>query len=141
VAETKTKPTEASVDAYLAARASAAQLDDCRVIMGICARITGEPPTMWGPSIVGYGSRTYKYDSGHSGDACDTGFAVRGREIVIYLMADEPEQVELLAKLGKHRMSKACLYIKRLTDVDQQVLEALIAASVASVRRRYPRIS
>jgi hypothetical protein len=141
VAENKTKPTAASVEAYLASRASAAQLEDCRAIMDICGRVTGEPPTMWGPSIVGFGSHTYTYDSGHSGDACDTGFAVRGREIVIYLMAEEPDQVELLAKLGKHRMTKACLYFKRLTDVDQQVLETLIAASVASIRRRYPRIS
>jgi hypothetical protein len=77
VTETKTKPTEASVEAYLASRASAAQLEDCRIIMDICGRVTGEPPTMWGPSIVGFGSHTYKYDSGHSGDACDTGFAVR----------------------------------------------------------------
>jgi hypothetical protein len=93
---------------------------------------------MWGPSIVGYGSYTYRYESGHSGDACLTGFAVRGKEIVLYLIADTPEQVELLAKLGRHRMTKACLYLKRLADIDVKVLEGLIAGSVAEVKRRYP---
>jgi hypothetical protein len=93
---------------------------------------------MWGPSIVGYGSYTYRYESGHSGEACLTGFAVRGRELVVYIVAENPAQVELLAKLGKHKMGKACLYFKRLTDIDVKVLEALIAGSVAEVKRRYP---
>ena len=138
MAETKTKPTSASVDAYLASRASPEQLVDCRAIMAMCKRVTKQPPRMWGPSIVGYGSYTYKYESGHAGDACLAGFAVRGKELVIYLSAENPAQVELLTKLGKHKMGKACLYIKRLADLDVEVLEALIAGSVAEVRRRYP---
>jgi hypothetical protein len=73
---------------------------------------------MWGPGIVGYGSYTYRYESGHSGDACLTGFAVRGKELVVYLIAENPEQVELLAKLGRHKMGKACLYFERLADLD-----------------------
>jgi hypothetical protein len=93
---------------------------------------------MWGPSIVGYGSYTYRYESGHTGEACLVGFAVRGRELVVYIDAENPSQVELLAKLGKHRMGKVCLYFKRLADLDVQVLEALIAGSVAEVKRRYP---
>jgi Domain of unknown function (DU1801) len=93
---------------------------------------------MWGPSIVGYGSYTYRYESGHSGDAYLTGFAVRGRELVVYLSAETPEQVKLLAKLGRHKMTKSCLYFKRLADLDVKVLEALITGSVAEVRRRYP---
>jgi hypothetical protein len=93
---------------------------------------------MWGPSIVGYGSYTYTYASGHSGDACLTGFAVRGKELVVYLVAESPAQVSLLAKLGRHKMGKACLYFKRLADLDIAVLEALIVESVAEVRRRYP---
>jgi uncharacterized protein DUF1801 len=138
MAKTKTKPTGASVDAYLASRASSEQLADCKAIMAMCQRITKQQPRMWGPSIVGYGSYTYRYESGHSGDACLAGFAVRGRELVVYLLAENPEQVELLAKLGKHKMSKACLYFKRLADLDAKVLEALIAGSVAEVKRRYP---
>lgn len=138
MAETKTKPTGASVEKYLASRASPEQLAECKAIMAMCKRVTRQQPKMWGPSIVGYGSYTYRYESGHSGESCLTGFAVRGKELVVYLCADNPKQVALLAKLGKHRMSKSCLYIKRLADLDAKVLEALIAGSVAEVRRRYP---
>ena len=81
MAETKTKPTGASVDAYLASKASPEQLADCKAIMAMCSRVTKQQPKMWGPSIVGYGSYTYRYESGHSGDACLTGFAVRGKEL------------------------------------------------------------
>lgn len=138
MAETKTKPTGASVDEYLASRANPEQMADCRAIMAMCERVTKQQPKMWGPSIVGYGSYTYKYESGHSGDACLTGFAVRGKELVVYIIAESPEQVDLLAKLGKHKMGKSCLYFKRLADLDVKVLEALIAGSVAEVKRRYP---
>ena len=137
MAETKTRPTGASVAAYLASRASPEQLADCRAIMAMCKRVTKQQPKMWGPSIVGYGSYTYRYESGHSGDAFLTGFAVRGRELVVYVMARNPGQVALLARLGRHRMGKSCLYFKRLADLDVKVLEALIAGSVADVRRRY----
>jgi hypothetical protein len=140
MAETKTKPTGASVNAYLASRASPEQMTDCKAIMAICRRVTRQQPRMWGPSIVGYGSYTYRYESGHTGEACLIGFAVRGRELVVYIVAENPSQVELLAKLGKHRMGKVCLYFKRLADLDVQVLEALIAGSVAEVKRRYPSI-
>ena len=138
MAKTKTKPTGASVDAYLASRASPEQMADCKVIMAMCQRITKEQPKMWGPSIVGYGSYTYRYESGHSGDMCVAGFAVRGKDLVVYILAENSGQVELLAKLGKHRMGKSCLYFKRLADLDAKVLEALIAGSVAEVKRRYP---
>ena len=138
MAETRTKPTAASVDAYLASRASPDQLADCKAIMTICKRVTRQQPKMWGPSIVGYGSYTYRYESGHSGDACLAGFAVRGKGLVVYLIAENPEQVELLARLGRHKMGKACLHFKRLADLNVKVLEALIAGSVAEVKRRYP---
>ena len=140
MAKTKTKTTGASVDAYLASRANPEQLADCKAIMALCERVTKQQPRMWGPSIVGYGSYTYRYESGHSGDACLTGFAVRGKELVVYLFVENPEQVELLAKLGRHKMGKSCLYFKRLADLDVEVLEALIAASVADMRRRYPSL-
>ena len=87
MAETKTKPTNASVAAYLASRASADQLTDCKALMAICKRVTRQQPKMWGPSIVGYGSYTYRYESGHSGESSLTGFAVRGKELVVYLCA------------------------------------------------------
>jgi Domain of unknown function (DU1801) len=138
MAEPKTKPTDASVDDYLASRASPEQLTDCKAIMAICKRVTKQQPKMWGPSIVGYGSYKYRYQSGHSGEACLAGFAIRGKELVVYLVAENAEQVELLAKLGKHRMGKSCLYFKRLSDLDPKVLEALITGSVAEVKRRHP---
>lgn len=138
MAETKTKPTGASVDAYLASRASPEQLADCKAIMAMCKRVTKQKPYMWGPSIVGYGSYTYRYESGHSGDAPIAGFAIRGRELVVYLGVDDPGQSKLLAKLGKHKMGKSCLYFKQLADLDVKVLESLIAASVAEVKRRFP---
>jgi len=138
MAETKTKPTAASVDAYLASRASPEQLADCKAIMAICKRVTKQQPKMWGPSMVGYGSYAYRYESGHAGDAFLACFGVRGRELVVYLLADNSEQVELLARLGRHKMGKSCLYFKRLADLDVEVLEALITGSVARVKRRHP---
>jgi len=138
MSDTKTKPTDESIDAYLASRASPEQLTDCRALMAICERVTQQQPKMWGPSIVGYGSYSYKYASGHSGDACLIGFAIRGRDLVIYVVAVDPDQVALLARLGKHKMGKSCLYFKRLADLDVQVLEALIAGTVAQLRRLYP---
>lgn len=136
--ENKTRATRASVDAYLASRASAGQLADCKSIMAMCKRVTKQPPKMWGPSIVGYGSYTYTYESGHSGEACVVGFAIRGKDLVVYLLAESAAQKKLLARLGKHKMGKACLYFRRLADLDVEVLEALIAGSVAGIRHRYP---
>jgi hypothetical protein len=138
MAENKTRPTDASVDAYLASRASPEQLTDCKAIMAMCERVTQQQPKMWGPSIVGYGSYTYRYESGRSGQACLAGFAIRGKDLVVYLSAESPEQVELLGRLGKHKMGKSCLYFRRLADLDATVLEALIAGSVAEIKHRYP---
>ena len=138
MAELKTKPTGASIDEYLASRASPEQFADCKAIMAMCKRITKQPPRMWGPSIVGYGSYAYRYESGHSGQTCLAGFAIRGKELVLYLVPGGAEHTKLLAKLGKHRKGKACLYFKRLADLDVKVLEALIAKSVAEIKRRYP---
>lgn len=137
MSENKTKPTGASVDDYIASRASAQQQADCRELMRLLERVTRQRPRMWGPSIVGYGSYRYTYESGRTGEAPLTGFAIRGRELVVYMMAEEEEQRSLLTKLGKHRMGKSCLYFKQLEDLDKSVLEKLVAASVADVRRRY----
>jgi len=137
VAENKTKPTDASVDDYLASRANERQLADCRELMKLLKKITRKPAKMWGPSIVGFGSYRYTYDSGRSGEAPLVGFAIRGRDLVVYLDCEAAEQKTLLSKVGKHKMSKSCLYFKRLADLDKSVLEQLIAGSIASVRRRY----
>lgn len=137
MAENKTKPTGASVEDYLASRATAQQLADCRELMALLHRVTGEPPVMWGPSIVGYGVYRYTYASGRSGEMPVVGFAIRGRELVVYLMAENDTQRALLAQLGPHRMGKSCLYVKRLADLDVGVLEQLVTNSVAEVRRRH----
>lgn len=138
MAGTRTTPTTASIDDYIASRASPEQAADCRAIMAICERITKQAPRMWGPSIVGFGLYAYTYQSGHSGQAPLAGFAIRGRELVVYLDCEDPGQAALLARLGKHRMGKSCLYFRRLADLDTGVLEQLIRGSVAAVQRRYP---
>ena len=137
MAEAKTKPTSASVDEYLASRASPEQLADCKALMALLKKVTKQSPKMWGPSIVGYGSYCYKYESGRTGEACLTGFAVRGKELVVYLVAESSEQHALLAKLGKYKMGKACLYFKRLADLDTKLLETLVSESVAETKRRH----
>lgn len=138
MAEPKTQPTGASVADHIASRAQPGQVQDCERLMAILARVTGQTPRMWGPSIVGYGQYTYTYASGRTGDWCSTGFAIRGREIVVYLVAAGARQDELLTRLGPHRIGRSCLYLKRLADLDLTVLEQLISDSVAEVRRRYP---
>lgn len=135
--EPKTNATDASVQDYIAARASEEQKGDCKVLMAILKRVTKQQPRMWGPSIVGYGSYRYTYESGRTGEMCLTGFAIRGRELVVYFVVEGAEQEALLSRLGKHKMGKACLYFKRLADIDNAVLEQLVVASVAEVRRRY----
>jgi hypothetical protein len=137
MAENKTKPTGASVEDYLASRATEEQRKDCKALMSMFRRVTRERPKMWGPSMVGYGSYRYTYDSGRTGEMCVTGFAIRGRELVVYIDAEGKAQKALLSKLGKHRMGKCCLYFKRLADLDEAVLERLVAGSVAEVTRRY----
>ncbi|MFY9511614.1 MAG: DUF1801 domain-containing protein [Rubrivivax sp.] len=137
MAENKTKATDASVEAYIACRASDEQRVDCQALMALLAKITRQAPKMWGPSIVGYGAYRYTYDSGRSGESCLVGFAIRGRELVLYLMADGEQQQALLPQLGKHRIGKSCLYFKRLADLDTQVLEQLIRGSIAGLQQRY----
>lgn len=134
--ENKTKPTDASVDDYIASRANAQQRADCRELMALLKKITRHTPRMWGPSIVGYGAYRYTYESGRTGEAPLAGFAIRGRELVVYVDAEGQEQRALLSKLGRHRMGKVCLYFKRLADLDTSVLEELVVRSIADVKRR-----
>ena len=136
MAETKTKPTGASVDEYITSRASGQQEADCRELIALLKKVTGQPPHMWGPSIVGFGSYRYTYESGHTGEAPLTGCAIRGRDLVIYMAADGKEPQALLARLGKHKMGKSCLYFRQLADLDLAVLEKLVKGSVEEVKRR-----
>ena len=137
MATTKTKPTGASIKEYIASRASEQQAADCKALMAMFEKLTGETPHMWGPSIVGYGSYKYTYDTGHSGEAPLAGFAIRGRELVLYLCCDQEKQKGVLSRLGKHRMTKSCLYIKKLADIDRSLLETLVGDSIAETRQRY----
>jgi len=137
MAENKTKPTDSSVEKYIASRANAQQAVDCRELIVLFKKITGHSPRMWGPSIVGYGSYRYTYESGRAGEAPLAAFAIRGRELVVYLMAERETQRSLLSKLGKHKMGKSCLYFKQLDDLDKPTLEQLIVGSIAEVKQRY----
>jgi hypothetical protein len=137
MAENKTKPTEASIAQHIDSLPNEEQRQDCLALLDLLGKVTGEQPRMWGPSIVGFGMYGYKYESGRRGESCLTGFAARKNEVVVYLVASGAEQEALLAKLGRHKMGKSCLYIRRLRDVDTKVLEQLVVGSVAEVRRRY----
>jgi hypothetical protein len=134
--ENKTKPTNASVEGYIASRANEQQQADCKQLMTLLKKITKERATMWGPSIVGYGRYHYTYDSGRSGDMPLASFAIRGNDIVLYL-ADYEKRDSLLAKLGKHKIGRSCLYFRQMSDLDKSVLEQLVVESVAEIKRRY----
>ncbi len=135
--ENKTKFTGASVEDYIASRGNEQQQADCRELMGLLEAITHEPAKMWGPSIVGYGSYRYTYDSGRTGEAPLAGFAIRGRELVVYLDCEAEKQQSLLSQLGKHKMGVSCLYFKRLADLDKSVLKQLVIDSITAVQQRY----
>jgi len=138
--EAKTKPTAVSAQDFIAAVADPQRRRDSEALLPIMQRLTGSPATMWGPSIVGFGRYQYPLASGKIGESCITGFSPRKGDLTLYLLAgyDEPGTQALLAKLGPHKLGKACLYLKRLVDIDLAVLEQLIARSIAETRRRYP---
>lgn len=132
MAESKTKPTAASVDAFLKGVADAKQRADSFRLLEIMQEITGQPPKMWGPTMVGFGDYHYVYASGHEGDTFLTGFSPRKGALTLYFMAGLEERFAAqLPKLGKAKASKGCLYIKRLADVDLDVLREMIRANVA----------
>lgn len=136
MAENKTKATRASVSSYIAAIDDDERRADCRTLVKLMTGITRKPATMWGSSIVGFGSYHYKYKSGHEGDMCVTGFSSRKPNISIYILAQGASQQKLLAALGKHRMSKACLYVRRMKDIDAGVLRQLIAGSIRELKQQ-----
>lgn len=130
---TKTRPTEASVDEFLNSVTDVRRRADAFKLLETYRRITGEKAVMWGPAIVGFGSRVLKYADGRELDWPIAAFSPRKTSLTLYVICDSPNQPKLLSKLGKHTSSVACLYIKKLSDVDEAVLEELIADSVAYV--------
>jgi Domain of unknown function (DU1801) len=135
MAELKTKRTDASVDDFLNSIKDEQVRQDCWTIADMMQKATKAKPQMWGPSIVGFGSRRYKYNSGREMDWMLIAFSPRKQNITLYLASDYEGYEELMAQLGKHSCSKACLYIKRLSDIHLPTLKKLINASVKHIKK------
>ena len=133
----KTKANDASVEVFLDRIPNATRREDAHTLVRMLKSITRQPPKMWGPSIVGHGSYRYTTDSGRSGEMPLAAFAVRGKDLVVYLSCDDPQQPALLSRLGKHKMGKSCLYFRRLADLDRAVLEQLVDSSIKDVEQHY----
>ncbi len=134
-----TAETDADVDAFIAAVPDAQQREDARVLVEMLGRLSGYRPRMWGPTMIGFGSYHYRYDSGREGDAMRIGFSPRKGQTVLYMLDGYEHQGDQLARLGKHKTGKSCLYVKRLSDVDRGVLEEMATASLAYMDRKHPR--
>jgi hypothetical protein len=134
--ENKTKATNSSVAAFIAALADQSRRADAKALVKLMQSATGEKPKMWGPAIIGFGSHHYKYDSGREGDMPLVGFSPRKAATVLYGAIGSSGTEAMLAKLGKHTTGKGCLYIKKLADVDLDVLQAVIIKSVAAKRAK-----
>ena len=136
MSQNKTKPTKVSVQGYLAGIEDEARRKDCDALAQLMTKATKQPPTMWGASIVGFGSYHYKYESGREGDMCLVGFASRKGDISLYGLAGAADARGLLARLGKHKTGKGCLYIRTLADVDEKILKKLVARAAAEKKRQ-----
>ncbi len=137
MAELKTKPTTVDVDAFLDDIADETRRRDCRTLLGLMKGATKSEPKMWGPSIVGFGDYHYKYASGREGDWFLTGFSPRKGALTLYIMAGFTRYESLMQRLGKYKTGKSCLYVRKLADVDLEVLEQLINESVEHVTRTH----
>jgi len=137
MAKNKTAATTKSVDGFITALDNEVKRDDAHALVKIFKAITGLDPYMYGPSIIGFGTHHYKYESGHEGDMPLACFSPRKTAIVLYLSSFEKKE-ELLKKLGKHKASKGCVYIKKLEDVDADVLKKMVTASFKAVKKNYP---
>jgi hypothetical protein len=133
MAEIKTQKNDDSVDAFIAGIEDEGKRDDSKTLVGMMEKVTGEQPAMWGPSIIGFGDQRYQYESGREGDWFKIGFSPRKQSLTVYVTDYLPDDDPLMAKLGKYTTGKACIHIKRLEDVDTDVLEALIDRSVRSL--------
>jgi len=138
MADNKTKATKLSVAVFIDALTDQTRRADAKALVKLMQSVVGEKPKMWGTSIIGFGSYHYTYGSGREGDMPLVGFSPRQSATVLYNMTASSDSAALLAKLGKHTTGKACLYIKKLADVDPRVLEALLVKSIAAMRARYP---
>jgi hypothetical protein len=139
MAGAKFKPTEKSVGRLIEEVPDEKVRDDCYELIRIMKKVTGAEPVLWGGNIICFGKYHYVYDSGHEGDACHAAFAVRKSNITLYVMHPElPGRDDLLKKLGKHKASKGCIYIKKLGDIDTSVLEKIIVKSMAYLKKKYP---
>ncbi|MCW9708690.1 DUF1801 domain-containing protein [Fodinibius salsisoli] len=138
MAALKTQPNDESVKQFLDAVENKQKREDSFQILEWMRHITGEEPQMWGDSIVGFGSYHYQYESGREGDWFLTGFSPRKQKFSLYIMSGFSRYEKLLDQLGKHKTGKSCLYIKRLSDIDSSVLQALIQESVDYMRSKYP---
>ncbi len=126
MAKQKTIPTSKSVEDYIKALPSEKKIADANTILALFKKITKLEPKMWGPSIIGFGSYKYKYESGREGLSPEIAFSPRKTNLVFYVMTNFPNQEKLLSKLGKHRTGKICLYVNKLADVEMDVLEEII---------------
>ncbi|MEM1372649.1 MAG: DUF1801 domain-containing protein [Pseudomonadota bacterium] len=144
MAGAKTIPTGVDVEAFIESVKPASKRAEAKVLLEAFQRITGEPPQMWGPSMIGFGQYHYKYESGREGDMLRTGFSPRKAKHSLYLMGGYCDEAtakvrkEQLKRLGKHSTGKSCLYINKLADVDMDVLEEMIATDWDSMNRKYP---
>lgn len=129
MAENKTKATMVDVETYVAGLEPERRREDAAALIELMGRVTGREPAMWGPSMIGFGRQEYRYESGHGGTMFGVGFAPRASENVLYVLDGTEEVAALLPKLGKYRTGKSCLYVKRIADLDGEVLEALVTAS------------
>jgi hypothetical protein len=137
MAENKTKPTTVSVASFLAKVANEQQRMDSKVLVKLFKELTGKPAKMWGPTIVGFGSYHYVYESGREGDAPLIGFSPRKPELVLYVPR-YPDDKALRAKLGKLKASAGCMYVKKLDDIDLETLKKLAMKGIEQLRKRYP---
>lgn len=136
--ELKTKENDNSVIEFIENVDSPKKREDAYRLLDIFTEATGYPAKMWGPSIIGFGSYHYKYDSGHEGDAPLVGFSPRKAKISLYFATGDTEREALLKEFGKHTSGKACVYINKVADIDEVVLKALITQSVTFLKERYP---
>lgn len=138
MAKNKTTETQNSVTDFINAVDNEVKRNDAFELLKIIEETTGFEPKMWGPSIIGFGSYHYKYDSGHEGDAPLAGFSPRKAAMTVYFYLPEEKREELLSKLGKHTSSKACIYIKKLADIDIEILKKIILLSIQYTQNLYP---
>ncbi|MEB8328815.1 DUF1801 domain-containing protein [Flavobacteriaceae bacterium KMM 6897] len=137
MSENKTKPTNSSVIQFINSIDNETKRNDSFTVLEKMKEITGKPPVMWGESIVGFGSYHYKYDSGREGDMLITGFSPRKQNLTLYIMDGFDGYQELLTKLGPHKTGKSCLYIKKISDIDMDILTELISTSFTHFDKKY----